>query len=133
MIDSIDGIQVVSGQRVGQTAAAERAAADAMHAGDPEKAAALVRVKHAELADRNVPGGFWVATADPAAAEHALTGRIPVSDVRQVAVLSDGAARAVEFGLYDGPDVLDILRESGPDALTRQVRGAEASDPGAAR
>lgn len=133
VIDSTDGMQVVSDQRVSQTAAAERAAADAMHASDPEKAAALVRMKHAELAARNVPGGFWVATTDPAAAEHALTGEIPVSEVRRVAVLSDGAARAVEFGLYDWPDVLDLLRDAGPDALIRQVRGAEASDPDATR
>jgi hypothetical protein len=133
VIDSVDGIRVVSDQRVSQTAADERAAADAMHASDPDKAAALVRMKHAELAARNVPGGFWVATTDPAAAEHALTGEIPVTEVRQVAVLSDGAARAVEFGLYDWPDVLDILRDDGPDALIRQVRGAEESDPEATR
>ena len=107
VIDSVDGIRVVSDQRVSRTAAAERAAADAIPAGDPEKAAALVRMKHVELAARNVPGGFWVATTDPAAAEHALTGEVPVSAVRQVAVLSDGAARAVEFGLSDWPDVLD--------------------------
>jgi hypothetical protein len=133
VIDSVDGIRAVSDQRVSQTAADERAAADAMHASDPDKAAALVRMKHAELAARNVPGGFWVATTDPAAAEHALTGEIPVTEVRQVAVLSDGAARAVEFGLYDWPDVLDILRDDGPDALIRQVRGAEESDPEATR
>lgn len=133
VIDSVDGIRVVSDQRVSRTATAERAAADAMPASDPEKAAALVRMKHAELAVRNVPGGFWVATTDPAAAEHALTGDVPVSEIRQVAVLSDGAARAVEFGLYDWPDVLDVLRDAGPDALIRQVRGAEASDPEATR
>lgn len=133
VIDSVDGIRVVSDQRVSQTAAAERAAADAMHASDSGKAAALVRMKHAELAARNVPDGFWVATTDPVAAEHALTGQIPVSEVRQVAVLSDGAARAVEFGLYDWPDILDVLRDAGPDALIRQVRGAEASDPEATR
>jgi hypothetical protein len=127
------GMHVVSDQRVSSTAAPERAAADAMEATDPEKAAALVRMKHAELAARNVPGGYWVAAADPTAAKHALTGDIPVSEVRQVAVLSDGAARAVEFGLYDWPSVLGILRESGPDTLIRQVRGAEASDPEATR
>jgi hypothetical protein len=42
-------------------------------------------------------------------------------------------ARAVEFGLYDWPDVLELLRDAGPDALIRQVRGAEASDPDATR
>jgi hypothetical protein len=133
VIDSVDGIRVVSDQRVSQTAVDERAAADAMHASDPDKAAALVRMKHAELAARNAPGGFWAATSDPAVAEHALTGEIPVTQVRRVAVLSDGAARAVEFGLYDWPGVLDVLRDAGPDALIHQVRGAETSDPEATR
>ncbi|WP_129782899.1 hypothetical protein [Promicromonospora panici] len=134
VIDTANGLRVVSDQRVSQTALAERAAADAMHASDPAKAAALVRMKHAELAARNVPGGFWVATTDPAAAEHALTGEIPLSEVRQVATLSDGAARAVDpFGLYDWPGALDVLRESGPGELIRQVRAAEASDPEATR
>jgi hypothetical protein len=134
VIDTANGLRVISDQRVSQTALAERAAADAMHAGDPEKPAALVRMKHAELAARNVPGGFWVATTDPAAAEHALTGEISLSEVRQVAALSDGAARAVEpFGLYDWPGALDVLRESGPGELIRQVRAAESSDPEATR
>lgn len=134
LIDTANGLRVVSDQRVSQTASAERAAADAMHANDPGKTAALMRMKHAELAARNVPGGFWVAAADPAAAEHALTGEIPLSEVRQVAALSDGAARAVEpFGLYDWRGTLDVLRDSGPAELLRQVRAAEASDPEATR
>lgn len=75
-----------------------------------------------------------MATSDPTAAEHALTGDIPLSEVRQVAALSDGAARAVEpFGLYDWRGALDVLRESGPDELIRRVRTAEASDPEATR
>ncbi|MEU4386807.1 hypothetical protein [Promicromonospora sp. NPDC023805] len=51
-----------------------------------------------------------------------------------MAALSDGAARAVDpFGLYDWPGALDVLRESGPGGLIRQVRDAEASDPEATR
>lgn len=134
VIDTAHGLQVISDQRVSQTAPAERAAADAMQAADPRKAAALVRMKHAELAARNVPGGYWVATTDPAAAQHALTGEIPLAQVRQVAALSDGAARAVDMlGFHDWPGVLEVLRESGPDELIRQVRAAEDSDPEAVR
>lgn len=134
VVDATTGMQVVSDQRVSQTASAERAAADAMDAGNPEKAAALVRMKHAELAARNVEGGYWVAATDPTAAQHALTGEVPLSTVRQVAILSDGAARAVDaFGLYDWTGALDILRLDGPDELIRQVRAAETSDPKATR
>lgn len=130
VIDTESGLQVVSDQRISQTALAERAAADAMLATDPGKAATLVRMKRAELAARNVPGGYWIAAADPAAAQHAITGVVPLSDVRQIAALSDGAARAVDlYGLYDWSGVLDVLRDAGPEELIRQVRAVEASDP----
>lgn len=130
VIDADSGLRVVSDQRVSQTAPVERAAADAMLATDPGKTATLVRMKRAELAARNVPGGYWIAAADPTAAQHAITGAVPLSDVRQVAALSDGAARAVDlFGLYDWTGVLDVLRDAGPDELIRQVRAVEASDP----
>lgn len=62
--DTRHGLQVVSDDRVSKTALAERAIADALPNGSPQKAEALVRMKHAELAARNVPGGFWVATGE---------------------------------------------------------------------
>lgn len=134
VLDTTNGLHVISDQRVSQTAPDERAAADAMQATDPGKPAALVRMKHAELAARNVPGGYWVATTDPTAAQHALIGEIPLTDVRRAALLSDGAARAVDlFGIHDWLGVLEVLRESGPAGLIHEVRAAEASDPEAAR
>lgn len=132
-IDATDGLQVVSDQRISQTAAKERAIADAMTATDPRKPQALVQMKHAELAARNTPGGYWIAATDPSAAEHALTGQIPFSAVRRVGVFSDGAARAVDFGLYDWPGVLDLIERVGPGELLRQVRAAEATDVDAKR
>jgi hypothetical protein len=65
VIEMTDGLRIVTDNRVSATASTERAAADALPAGSPEKAEALVRMKHAELAARNVPGGFWIAAADP--------------------------------------------------------------------
>ncbi|MEU4360307.1 hypothetical protein [Promicromonospora sp. NPDC023987] len=134
VMETASGIRVTSDQRVSQTASAERAVADAMAATDPEKPAALVRMKHAELAARNVPDGYWVATTDPDAARHAMTGEVQLEEVRQVAVLSDGAARVVDlFGIHDWPGVLELLQYRGPEALIREVRAAEASDPEAKR
>jgi hypothetical protein len=87
-------------------------------------------MKHAELAARNTPGGYWIAASDPSAVDHALTGAVPVTAVRRVAMLTDGAARAVDlFGLYDWPKLLDLVASQGPSALVDQVRTAEASDP----
>jgi hypothetical protein len=79
---------------------------------------------------RNQPDGFWVASTDPAAAQHALTDTIPRGGLQRTAVLSDGATRLVDrFGLLDWPGFLAVLAEQGPDAIIQQVRAAEDSDP----
>lgn len=69
------------------------------------------------------------AGAKPSDVEHALTGEIPVQDVRRVAVLSDGAARAVDlFGLFDWPKALELMAANGPDDLIRKMRQVEKED-----
>jgi len=134
IIDTARGLQVMTDDRVGTTARAERAAADSLPSGSAEKNHALVRMKHAELASRNVPGGFWVAAADPAVVTNALTGEIPLREVRHAAMLTDGAVRAVDpLKLYDWPALLAELSTSGPDELIRQVRAAEDADPAGVR
>lgn len=123
-------ITVISDDRVSQTAKAEREAADALPADSPAKAEALLRMKRAELASRNRPGGYWIAASDPEAVKHALVGTVPLPAVRRVAMLTDGAARAVEpFGLHTWRTLLDSIATNGPGALVAQVRRAEASDP----
>jgi hypothetical protein len=95
-----------------------------------ERQAALIRRKHAELAVRNKEGGYWVAAADGEVAGRAVTGHRDSRDVRQLAVLSDGASRAVEpFGLTDWRGLMDLLATEGPGAVLGRVRAAEASDP----
>jgi hypothetical protein len=135
VIETADGLTIVTDNRVNATATAERAAADALPHGSPEKAAALVRMKHAELAARNVPGGFWVAAADPAVVGHALTGAVPVRHTQRAVLLTDGAARAVStFKIYDWPGLFAALRADGPETVIKEVREAENADPdGAAR
>jgi hypothetical protein len=129
-IETTDGVRIITDNRVDSTATAERAAVDALPAGSPEKAEALVRMKHAELAARNVPGGFWVAAADPAAVSHSLTGEIPLPVIRRMVLLTDGAARAVSpFKIYDWPSLFSVVADEGPSALIRHVRMAENADP----
>ena len=129
-IDTSDGLQVITDSRVDNTARAERAAADTLLDGSPEKTEALIRMKHAELAARNVPGGFWIAATNPDAVSHSLTGQVPLSTVRRVVLLTDGAARAVKpFKLYDWPELFAVVADEGPDGLIRHVRDAENSDP----
>ncbi|MFF4243239.1 integrase [Streptomyces sp. NPDC001822] len=78
-------------------------------------------------ANRNRHGGFWVAKDDPRAADEAITGSRPVSQITGVALLSNGAARLVDpFRLADWPDVLATLASRGPDDVVRRVRRAES-------
>ena len=130
VFDTPGGVRTISDQRVSQTAASERAEADAYLIGSPEKADALVRMKHAELAAKNHDGGFWIAAADPDVVRHAIYGSILLGDLGRLAVLSDGAARAVDtFNLLDWSEAMDLLATAGPTALIRRVRSAEEQDP----
>ncbi|MGX6604850.1 hypothetical protein ACWKSP_22380 [Micromonosporaceae bacterium Da 78-11] len=122
--------RIITDHRVSETAKAARATAAGLPIGSPEKTEALREMKRAELAARNKPGGYWVAANDPAAAEHAITGSVPLRDIEDVAVMTDGATRIVDpFGLMEWSGFLRLLREQGPASLIRRVRGAEVSDP----
>lgn len=129
VLDTTTGVQVVSDQRISQSAAAERAEVDRHPIGSPEKAEALIRMKHVELAARG--RDYWVAAADPLVATHALTGEVPFDELYRFAVLTDGAARQVDlFQISGWPGVLDGLRSAGPEWHIQQlVRGVERHDP----
>ena len=75
---------------------------------------------------RNQPGGFWVASTEPQAAYEAIYEAISAENLRQAAVLTDGAARLVErFCLTDWHGLLKLIDTAGPNELIRQVRAAE--------
>ena len=103
---------------------------DALPAGTPEHDDARRTYMEALRASRNRPGGFWVAAVDPAAAQEALTGSVPVDAVDSVAVLSDGASRLADrFDVMSWSELVKLLGESGPDELIARTREAENSDP----
>lgn len=121
---------VLTDDRVSTTALGAREEADRYPIGSPEKQAALLRMKHAELAAKNRPGGFWVAAADPDVVKHASGGQMDRAAVRAVAALTDGAARFVNmFHFTDWRGLLDTLSTAGPQDVIRRVRLAENGDP----
>ena len=80
-------------------------------------------------AHRNQPGGFWVAKDDPRAAQEAVTGSCPISELSDVALLSNGASAIVDrFALTDWAGVFGLLSASGPEEVIRRVRDTEARD-----
>lgn len=84
------------------------------------------RLRRELRANRNRPGGFWVAKDDPRAAAEAIAGSCPVSELAGAVLLSNGASRIVDrFGLADWPGVLAVLASHGPAEIIRRVRQAE--------
>lgn len=78
---------------------------------------------------RNVDGGFWVAEADPAAADHARTARWPRDHVELALLASDGVSCGVDdYHIFDWGQVHDHVVTEGPGAVLTMVRVAENAD-----
>ena len=130
LVEEPAGIRVLTDDRLEHVAAVQHGAMHEHATGSADHARSFAELVTEQRRHRNQPDGFWVASADPAAAQHTLTGRVARDGLRRAAVLSDGATRLVDrFGLVDWPSLLTILAEQGPDAIIAQVRAAEHSDP----
>jgi hypothetical protein len=129
VLDTSEGIEVLTDPTVNKVAAEQRGAVLGERIGTPEHTLAKQTMVNEQQRHRNIPGGYWVAAANPDAARHAVIKTIPRHAIRRAAVLSDGAAALVDYGLADWTDVLDILQHAGPADLIRRIRHAEASDP----
>ncbi|WP_037365597.1 protein phosphatase 2C domain-containing protein [Amycolatopsis orientalis] len=83
---------------------------------------------------RNAEDGFWVAEADPSAAHKAVRRSWPREEVDAVLIATDGVAIGVdEYGLFTWPEVLQLAKNKGPEAVLDAVRAAENDDPHAIR
>lgn len=130
VLDGPGGPEVITDLRINRSAAEERRLVDSFPTGSPEKSAALIEMKKAEISVRNSPGGYWVAAADPGVVSYALTGERPADAVRRAAVLTDGAARLVSpFGVREWTGLLDLLIAGGPEQLIHETREIERIDP----
>jgi hypothetical protein len=124
VLDRADGAPLVVGDpREVIISESYRPALEAVAEGSDEYRRILRELR----ANRNRPGGFWVAKDDPRAADEAITGSCPVSELTGAVLLSNGAGRIVDrFRLADWPRVMSVLASSGPAEIIRRVRRAEA-------
>lgn len=77
----------------------------------------------------NQPGGFWIASLDPAAAEHAISGSVPLRGGASIMLATDGFLRMIEpFGKYNAGSLMAGARERGLGSLLEELRAAEAGD-----
>lgn len=83
-----------------------------------------IRVARETHRNRSGPGEYWVAAADPAAADHAVTGTIPVAEVRRVMVATDGAARFTDLFERTWYEAFTL----GPVTMIGEVRNQERHD-----
>jgi hypothetical protein len=95
-----------------------------------------LRTLHAaERAMRNRDDGYWIASDDPRAATHSLTGHYNLTGTaagaRRIVLLSDGIERAVtHLHLYSNShELLDSLFDPGTLATTTRIRHGERADP----
>ncbi|WP_242901508.1 hypothetical protein [Actinomadura terrae] len=77
-----------------------------------------------------VTAGAPFAAADPAVADAAITGTVPVRELRRVFLLTDGAARLADrFQVISWDAVAELAAGSGPAALIARTRETERTDP----
>jgi hypothetical protein len=127
VLDRAGAPLVVSDPREVTIARPYRSALTALAEGSAEYERARREGSDVMRANRNRPGGFWVAREDPRAADEAITGSRPTSELTGAALVSNGASRIVDrFRLADWPEVLAVLASSGPAAIIGRVRQAEA-------
>ena len=130
LLEEPAGVRVVTDDRLEHVAAVQHGAMHQHATGSADHDRSFAELVTEQRRHRNHPDGFWVASTDPSAAQHALTDTVPRDGLHRAAVLSDGATRLVDrFSLLDWTDFLGILAEQGPEAIIAQVRAAEHSDP----
>lgn len=75
---------------------------------------------------RNAAGGFWCCHTNPAAADHAITGVVPRSDLAGVVAASDGATRGFQLlGVHTVAEVAHRAIDGEGMAVIEEIRAAE--------
>lgn len=129
VFDITDEPVVICDNREAVVGTRYRAAMDATPNGSNAHASALRKYVETMRTHRNREGGFWIASTDPDAARHSLTGTVHIEEIRSVALLTDGASRAVDrFNLMTWTSLIAVLESRGPAELLSQVRLAEERD-----
>lgn len=96
---------------------------------DERHRATLRQLQAAERKQRNRPGGYWIAEAEPAAAEYALSVRYPADDVSWVIAATDGVVDLVPVIGVSWPEVASMSTHDLGELLARIHRWEAETDP----
>lgn len=86
---------------------------------DATHAAILRELQAAQRSRRNIPGGYWIASANPEAAGYAITVTLPAASVEWIVLATDGA---VDTARHLGLDDWDAIARSGHAGLSALLR-----------
>jgi hypothetical protein len=96
----------------------------------PAHTETLRELQAGQRARRNVPGGYWIASADPEAAMHAVILTLPVASLEWIVLATDGAA---EIARHLGLDDWDTIARSDQARLSALLQRCheweESADP----
>ena len=89
----------------------------------------LHELQNAQVRHRNTDGGYWIAEAEPHAANHALTLTIARNDVSWFIISTDGAYESLEQLRRDNWEQLSHLDSLSLGQLLQDCHDVEAADP----
>ena len=90
----------------------------------------LARLQSHQAASRNRPHGYWIAGADPDAANHGLRETQDRDSLSSVVLATDGAAAGIP---YDAFPTWATFAMHDPHEILRRVHEVESGDPYGAR
>ncbi|PSR66013.1 MULTISPECIES: hypothetical protein [Nocardia] len=93
----------------------------------------LMKLQEAQRNYRNVPGGYWIASADPTAARQALTKSLAVTEVAWVILATDGAADLIAALDVPWHEIAPLGSAELADLLARCQRWEAEIDPSGAK
>jgi hypothetical protein len=96
----------------------------------PAHRATLRDLQAGQRVRRNVPGGYWIASANPEAAEHAITRTLPAASLDWIVLATDGAADTARHLGLGNWEAIARRDEATLSALLQHCREwEENSDP----
>lgn len=82
----------------------------------------------------NTPGGYWIFSVDPAAADHLDVVETRLEGAGHVLLASDGFWRLVDpYGVLTADALMDAVVARGPAAVLADLRALEAEDAACVR
>lgn len=134
VFDKHTGIDVITDTRFEEAMADIRARVfgdkPVLDSADHRERVRWSNVEKQKLVNRD--GGYWIAAATPAAADHAITGTAELDGpaaVHRAVLMTDGVANLVDpFGELDWPALVE-LADASPNRVIEAVREAENRDP----